>query len=78
MAESTLAERVAAANAPLTDPERNRVIGSGTPRFELYHFALSVCSHKVRTVLAEKDALLPQPRHSHPAAGGWKTIIPTM
>lgn len=54
MAEPTLAERVAAANAPLTDPERNRVIGGGTPRFELYHFALSVCSHKVRTVLAEK------------------------
>ena len=61
MAEPTLAERVAAANAPLTDPERNRVIGSGTPRFELYHFALSVCSHKVRTVLAEKAA----PYRSH-------------
>lgn len=56
MAESTLSERVAAANAPLVDPERNRVVGTGTPRFELYHFALSVCSQKVRTVLAEKNA----------------------
>ncbi len=56
MAERGLAERVAAANAPLTDPDRNRSIGSGAQRFELYHFALSVCSHKVRTVLAEKNA----------------------
>lgn len=43
------------ANAPLTDRDKNRVIGSATPRFELYHFALSVCSQKVRTCLAEKD-----------------------
>jgi 2,5-dichlorohydroquinone reductive dechlorinase len=42
------------ANVPLTDPEKNRNVGSGTPRFELYHFALSVCSQKVRTCLAEK------------------------
>lgn len=56
MAERGLAERVAAANAPLTDPDRNRLIGSGARRFELYHFALSVCSHKVRTALAEKHA----------------------
>ena len=56
MAERTLADYVAAANAPLTDPARNRQIGSGSSRFELYHFALSVCSHKVRTCLMEKGA----------------------
>ncbi len=49
-------ELVGAANAPLTDPERNRKIGSGESRFELYHFGLSICSHKVRAVLAEKGA----------------------
>lgn len=43
-------------NAPLTDPDKNRTIGDGPPRFELYHFALSVCSQKVRTCLAEKNA----------------------
>ncbi|MCR9134941.1 MAG: glutathione S-transferase family protein [Alphaproteobacteria bacterium] len=43
------------ANVPLTDPDKNRIIGNGAPRFELYHFALSVCSQKVRTCLAEKD-----------------------
>ena len=50
---------VAAANTNYTDPERNRVINGepGTqPRFELYHFALSLCSHKVRAVLDEKEA----------------------
>jgi 2,5-dichlorohydroquinone reductive dechlorinase len=47
---------VLAANAPLTDPELNRKIGTGSPRFELYHFALSLCSQKVRTCLAEKGA----------------------
>ncbi len=47
---------VAAANAPLTDTEMNRTTGTGTPRFELYHFALSICSQKVRTCLVEKDA----------------------
>ncbi|MDE0533822.1 MAG: glutathione S-transferase C-terminal domain-containing protein [Albidovulum sp.] len=47
---------VAAANAPLSDPERNRKIGAGENLFELYHFGLSICSHKVRAVLAEKEA----------------------
>jgi 2,5-dichlorohydroquinone reductive dechlorinase len=51
-----LDELVAAANAPLTDPEMNRIVGTGTPRFELYHFALSLCSQKVRACLAEKNA----------------------
>lgn len=47
---------VAAANAPLTDPALTRVTGTGTPRLELYHFALSLCSQKVRYCLAEKGA----------------------
>ncbi len=51
-----LAALVEAANAPLTDPAMNRVVGEGPPRFELYHFALSLCSQKVRACLAEKGA----------------------
>lgn len=46
----------AAARAELTDPSRSIVIGAGEPRFELYHFGFSICSQKVRTVLAEKGA----------------------
>ena len=49
---------VDAANNELTDPARNRLVGGvegGTARFELYHAGLSVCSQKVRAVLAEKD-----------------------
>lgn len=56
MSTRSFADYLAAANQPLTDPAKNRTIGSGQPRFELYHFALSVCSHKVRTCLAEKGA----------------------
>ncbi len=52
----TLSELVLAANSPLTDPEMNRTVGSGEPRFELYHFALSLCSQKVRACLSEKGA----------------------
>ncbi len=55
-ADRALDQLVEAANAPLSDPERNRLIGTGSRRFELYHFALSLCSHKVRTVLFEKGA----------------------
>ncbi|NKB50766.1 MAG: glutathione S-transferase family protein [Rhizobiaceae bacterium] len=51
-----LEELVAGANAPLTDVEMNRTIGSGAPQFELYHFAFSLCSQKVRACLAEKNA----------------------
>ncbi len=50
-------ELVSAAQAELSDPARNRIIrGNGIemPRFELLHTALSICSQKVRTVLAEK------------------------
>lgn len=49
---------VDAANGELTDPARNRIIGGAegeTPRFELFHAGLSICSQKVRAVLAEKD-----------------------
>ena len=50
---------VEAANARYSDADRNRII-RGTPgdepRFELYHFHLSLCSYKVRTTLDEKNA----------------------
>ncbi|KGE04570.1 glutathione S-transferase family protein [Pseudohaliea rubra] len=51
-------ERLTAAfNAELTDEKRNHVVGASgddRPRFELYHAGFSVCSQKVRAVLAEK------------------------
>ncbi len=56
MEKRSIRDYVRAANVPLSDPDKNRLIGSGSPRFEVYHFALSVCSHKVRTCLAEKNA----------------------
>ncbi|MEM9401256.1 MAG: glutathione S-transferase family protein [Pseudomonadota bacterium] len=49
---------VSAANRQLGNNRRNRVVGGsqGEPvRFELYHSGPSLCSHKVRTVLAEKE-----------------------
>ncbi len=52
-----LASLVSALNAELTDPQRNYIVpgdGAEPIRFELYHAGLSVCSQKVRTVLAEK------------------------
>ena len=55
---SELASLVAAVNAGLGDPHRNTVVagnGESPVRFELYHAGLSVCSQKVRTVLAEKN-----------------------
>lgn len=63
---------VEAANHPLTDPDLNRMVGAGDPCFELYHFALSVCSQKVRACLAEKRAayfsrdINVQPGNYHP------------
>ena len=51
-----ISQLVAEVNAPLTDPDLNRSVGAGTPRFELYHFALSLCSQKVRVCLLEKGA----------------------
>ncbi len=59
MDATELAALVDAANSRYTDPERNRVINAKPgedPRFELYHFFLSLCSHKLRVVLDEKDA----------------------
>lgn len=58
MRRSDIRALVAAVNAHYTDPERNTIVkgASGAkPRFELYHFSLSLCSHKLRTVLAEKE-----------------------
>ncbi len=46
-----------AARAELDDPARTTIVGAGadaTPRFELFHAGLSMCSQKVRAVLAEK------------------------
>ncbi|MEO0465665.1 MAG: glutathione S-transferase family protein [Pseudomonadota bacterium] len=50
---------VDAANTSLRSSYKNKVIGKSggkAPRFELYHSAPSLCSHKVRTTLAEKQA----------------------
>ena len=58
-ASDVLVSLVSAINAELTDPHRNHLVagqGEGPVRFELYHAGLSVCSQKVRTVLAEKRA----------------------
>lgn len=49
-----ISQLVKATNLPLTDAKMNVVVGAGKPRFELYHFALSLCSQKVRVCLAEK------------------------
>jgi len=58
MAQSTEIETlVAAARAELDDPTRNTVVGNPgeSPRFEVFHAGLSICSQKVRAVLAEKN-----------------------
>lgn len=58
MTDPNIEALVEAVNARYTDPERNRVISETPgekPRFELYHFALSLCSHKLRAVLDEKE-----------------------
>lgn len=49
-------ELIAAARADLDDPKRNRIVNDNgsPPRFELFHGGLSICSQKVRVVLAEK------------------------
>lgn len=59
MSQSEIQILVDAANARYTDPERNvniNEVSGQKPQFELYHFSLSLCSHKVRTVLSEKQA----------------------
>jgi 2,5-dichlorohydroquinone reductive dechlorinase len=50
---------VDALNARYAGRERRQEIGAqggGRPRFELYHFFMSMCSYKLRTVLDEKQA----------------------
>lgn len=57
--ENNFESLVAAAGAELSAPERNRLIRTvdgEQPRFELYHAGLSICSQKVRAILAEKGA----------------------
>ncbi|MEL7043097.1 MAG: glutathione S-transferase [Pseudomonadota bacterium] len=44
------------ANVSLRNGYKNKLTGKGEARFELYHSAPSLCSHKVRTTLAEKQA----------------------
>lgn len=56
MAERTFADYVAAAAAPLAGLERDRQIGAGAPRFELFHSGPSVGSQMVRLALIEKGA----------------------
>lgn len=56
MTDSNFERVIAAANAPLDQRAMNRQVGPGEPRFELYHFALSLCSQKVRVCLDEKAA----------------------
>lgn len=56
MAEPTIRDRVAAADAAIGDPARMRVVGGGSPRFVLYGAAFSIASQKVRMALIEKGA----------------------
>ena len=59
MGQADIEPLVDAINARLTNPERNRIVGDNSgkrPRFELYHMFLSLCSYKLRTTLAEKEA----------------------
>lgn len=55
MGGRTFDEVVAEANGPLRSAAQAKLIGEGKPRFELYHSPPSLCSHKVRTVLLEKE-----------------------
>ena len=55
--ESDFPAVVTAARAELGEPTRTRIVQGRVgeePRFELYHAFMSVCSQKVRVVLAEK------------------------
>lgn len=64
LSKEELQRLVSKVNAYLTNPLTNRVVGDpggAAPRYEAYHASLSLCSHKVRTVLAEKQ----QPYKSH-------------
>lgn len=55
MNATQLLELATGARAAMRDPQRSRIVGTAAqPRFELFHAASSLCSQKVRTVLAEK------------------------
>jgi len=58
MTNTELEALVDAANSRYTEAERNRIVNEHpgeVPRFELYHFYMSMCSYKLRAVLDEKD-----------------------
>ncbi len=58
MTNAELEALVEAANSRYTEADRNRVVNERpgeAPRFELYHFYLSMCSFKLRAVFDEKD-----------------------
>ena len=55
MSELSLDTLVERTNAGLNNPGQSTIQGDEPqPRFELYHFAFSICSQKVRAVLREK------------------------
>lgn len=59
MSSAEIEALVAALNARFAGGERLQVIGAGAddaPRFELYHFFMSMCSYKLRLVLDEIGA----------------------
>jgi 2,5-dichlorohydroquinone reductive dechlorinase len=59
MSSPEIESLVAALNARFAGGERLQVIGAGAdgaPRFELYHFFMSMCSYKLRLVLDEIGA----------------------
>jgi 2,5-dichlorohydroquinone reductive dechlorinase len=59
MSSAEIETLVAALNARFAGGERRQVIGAGesdAPRFELYHFFMSMCSYKLRLVLDELGA----------------------
>jgi hypothetical protein len=76
MAERSFSDYVAAANATLTDAARNRQIGTGEARFDLYHSGPSISSQQVRMALAEKGAHGSATTWSS-TRRGWRTTIPT-
>jgi 2,5-dichlorohydroquinone reductive dechlorinase len=56
--QAELRKLVEAVNVHLPNKYQNKTVGprkQARPRFELYHAAPSLCSHKVRMVLAEKQ-----------------------
>ncbi|MEM8937259.1 MAG: glutathione S-transferase family protein [Pseudomonadota bacterium] len=56
MTQAELKALVDATNGHLRNKSKNTIVGDapGKPRFELYHADPSLCSHKVRSVMAEK------------------------